>query len=150
MARMYSRRKGKSKSTKPIKRIPSWMRYKGKEIEKLIIKLAKAGKNTSEIGMELRDTYGVHSVRAIAGKKVGGILKENELLKEIPEDIMALIRKFIAVKKHLEKNRQDKTAKRGLQLTDSKIRKLAKYCKRIGKIPKDWKFEAEKVKLYIE
>ncbi len=150
MARMHSRDKGKSGSTKPIKKIPSWMRYKEKEIEKLIIKLAKSGNNPSEIGTILRDTYGIHSVKAVAKKKISAILKENNLLKEIPEDLMALIKKFIAVKKHLEKNKQDKTAKRGLQLTDSKIRRLVKYYKKSGRLPKDWKFEAEKVKMYVE
>jgi len=126
------------------------MRYKEKEIEKLIIKLAKSGNNPSEIGTILRDTYGIHSVKAVAKKKISAILKENNLLKEIPEDLMALIKKFIAVKKHLEKNKQDKTAKRGLQLTDSKIRRLVKYYKKSGRLPKDWKFEAEKVKMYVE
>ena len=126
------------------------MCYKEKEIEKLIIKLAKSGNNPSEIGTILRDTYGIHSVKAVAKKKISAILKENNLLKEIPEDLMALIKKFIAVKKHLEKNKQDKTAKRGLQLTDSKIRRLVKYYKKSGRLPKDWKFEAEKVKMYVE
>lgn len=150
MARMHSRAKGKSGSTKPIKRIPSWMRYKGKEVEKLIIRLAKSGSTASEIGIMLRDTYGIHDVKAVAGKKITKILTENDLLKELPEDLMALIKRFIDVKKHLEKNKQDKTAKRGWQLTDSKIRRLVKYYKRSGRLPADWKFEAEKVKLYVE
>ncbi len=147
---MYSRDRGISGSTTPIKKIPSWMRYKGKEIEKLIIKLAKGGNTPSEIGMVLRDTYGIHSVKAVSKKSISETLDENKLLKEIPEDLMALIKKFIEVKKHLEKNRQDKTAKRGLQLTDSKIRRLVKYYKKTKKLPADWKFEAEKVKMYVE
>jgi small subunit ribosomal protein S15 len=150
MARMHSRDKGKSGSTKPIKRIPSWMRYKGKEVEKLIIRMAKSGDTASEMGMTLRDTYGIHDVKAVTGKRIAKILKENDLLKELPEDLMALIENFVFVKKHLEKNKQDKTAKRGLQLTDSKIRRLAKYYKKSGRLPSDWKFEAGKVKMYIE
>lgn len=150
MARGYSGAKGISGSTKPIKKIPSWMRYRGKEIEKLIIKLAKAGSTQSEIGMVLRDTYGIHNVKVVAEKTVSQILKENELRKEIPEDLMALIKKLIAVKKHLEKNKHDEAAKRGLLLTDSKIRRLVKYYKKSGRLPKDWKFEVEKVKMYVE
>lgn len=150
MARKYSGAKGKSGSKKPSKRIPSWMRYKEKEIEKLIIKLAKAGESPSKIGMDLRDTYGIHSVKAGTKKRISRILKENELQKEIPEDLMALIKRLIAVKKHLEKHKQDKTAKRGLLITDSKIRRLIKYYKRMGRLPPDWKFEAEKVKMYAE
>ncbi|MBR9682935.1 30S ribosomal protein S15 [Candidatus Woesearchaeota archaeon] len=150
MARMHSRDKGKSGSTKPIKRIPSWTRYKGNEIEKLVIRLAKSGVEPSEIGMTLRDTYGVHDVKAISGKRVTKILAENDLLKELPEDLMALIKKFIASKKHLEKNKQDKTAGRGLLLTYSKISRLVKYYKNSGKLPADWKFETEKVMMYLE
>jgi small subunit ribosomal protein S15 len=150
MARMHSRDKGKSGSTKPIKRIPSWMRYKGKEVEKLIILLAKAGNTSGEIGMVLRDTYGIHDVKAVTNKKITKTIEENDLLKEIPEDLMALIKKMVAVKKHMEKNRQDKTAKRGLQLTDSKIRRLIKYYKSSGKLPDDWKLETEKINMYVD
>ncbi len=150
MARMHSRDKGKAGSTKPIKKVPSWMRYKGKEIEKLIIKSAKAGHGASSIGMVLRDTYGIHSVKAIAGKKVTKILEENDIKKELPEDLLALIVRLIAIKKHLEKNKQDQTAKRGLLLTDSKIRRLVKYYKKTKKLPVDWKFNAEKARMYIE
>jgi len=147
---MYSRSKGISGSTRPIKRIPSWMRYKGKEVEKLIVRLAKAGNTASEVGMLLRDTYGIHDVKAITNKKITQISRENNIQKELPEDLMALIKRFINVKKHLEKNKQDKTAKRGLQLTDSKIRRLIKHHKRTGRLASDWKFETEKVKMYIE
>lgn len=150
MARMHSRAKGKSGSTKPIRKKPSWMRYKGKEIEKLVIKLGKGGETTSGIGRILRDTYGIHNVKMAADKKISRILEENGLLKKLPEDLMALIRKFTGLKKHLEKNRQDKTAKRGLQLTDSKIKRLVKHYHRSGKLPQDWRFDAENVKMYVE
>ena len=50
MAKMHSRARGKSGSTKPVKKIPSWAPYKGPDVEKLIVKYSKAGKNTSEIG----------------------------------------------------------------------------------------------------
>ena len=58
-----------------------------------------------------------------------------------------LIKRHIDLSKHLESNRQDKVAKRGLQLTESKINKLMKYYKKIGKLSKDWKFDREKAKL---
>ena len=77
-------------------------------------------------------------------------MAENKLLKEIPEDLMAMIKKLIALNKHQEKNKQDKTAKRGLQLTNSSIRRLIKYYKKTGKLDQNWKFEVEKVKMYAE
>jgi len=150
MARMYSKARGKSGSTKPKeKKIPSWMRYKSAEITKLIIKIAKAGKSASEIGVELRDSYGIPDVRVAVGKKLTEILDENKLLKEIPDDLMALMRKNIQIRKHLELNKKDETGKRGLILTGSKIRRLVNYYQSIERLPKGWKFDPERIKLYV-
>jgi small subunit ribosomal protein S15 len=150
MARMYSRAHGKSGSTKPTeKKAPSWMRYKPAEIEKLIIKLSKAGKTASQIGLYLRDSYGIPDVRTITNKKITKTLEENKLLREIPEDLMALMRRNIEVRKHLEKNHKDMTAKRGLEITASKIQRLVKYYRRTLKLPADWKFDPERIKLYV-
>jgi small subunit ribosomal protein S15 len=146
---MYSGRKGKSGSTRPSKRIlPSWVRYKQKEIELLVTKLAKEGKSSSEIGVILRDSYGVPSVRDIAEKRICAILSEKGLSPKIPEDMLHLIKRVIEIKKHIEKNKQDQTAKRGLRLTESKIVRLAKYYKRAHKIPADWKYDEESIRLY--
>lgn len=150
MARMHSRKKGKSGSKKPAKRIPSWAPYKEKEVEKLIVKFAKAGKTASEIGLVLRDSYGISSVKALTKKKVGQVLTEHDLVKELPEDLLSLIKKMVSVKAHLEKNKMDRTAKRGLQLTNSKILRLVKYYKRTGKLAPDWSFDQERLKMYLE
>jgi small subunit ribosomal protein S15 len=150
MARMHSRKKGKSGSTTPAKKVPSWAPFKGKEVEKLVQKYGKAGKSASEIGMILRDSYGINSVKALTDKKINGILKEQGITKELPEDLLALIRKLIDVKTHLEKNRQDQTGKRGLILTSSKIRRLIKYYKRSKVIEKDWNLDMNRLKIYLE
>lgn len=151
MARMYSRKKGKSKSTKPLKKTkPTWIRYGQKEVELLIVKLAKAEKTTSEIGIILRDSYGIPDVRTIIGKKITEVLKENNLLPELPDDFVALIKKEITIMKHMDTNKKDMTGKRGLQLTGSKINRLTKYYKKIGRIPSDWKYDRKKAKLFIE
>ncbi len=150
MARMYSRAHGKSGSKKPKeKKVASWMRYKPKEIEKLIVKLAKAGKSSSEIGVYLRDSYGIPDVRVATEKRITEILAENKLQKEIPDDLMALMRRSITIRRHMERNKKDMTAKRGLEITDSKIRKLIKYYQRIGRLPEKWKFDPEQIKLYV-
>jgi small subunit ribosomal protein S15 len=151
MARMYSRKHGKSGSKRPLKKtMPSWIRYNDKEAEMLIVKLGKEGKSPSQIGTILRDTYGVPYVKGLIGKRVNQILTEHKLAAEIPEDLMALIRKSVKLRKHLEKNRKDETVHRGLTLTESKIKRLVKYYKRIGRLPETWKFDPEKVKLYVE
>jgi len=151
MARMYSRKKGKSGSKRPSsKTLPTWVRYKSKEVELLIVKLAKEEKTASQIGLFLRDTYGIPDVKRLVGKKISTILKEHSLLPKIPEDLMALIKKAIALKKHLDENKQDRVAKRGLQLTESSIRRLIKYYKRIKKLPVDWKYDSKTVSLLVE
>ncbi len=151
MARMYSRKKGKSGSKKPIeKKVQAWVRYKPKEVEMLIVKLAKDGKPASQIGLMLRDTYGIPSVQALLGKSITALLKEKEMQPEIPEDLMALIKKSITLEKHQVANKQDMTAKRGMQLATSKIMRLVKYYKRIERLPQDWKFDKGKVRLMIE
>ena len=151
MARMHSSAKGRSRSTKPSKKvIPSWLKYKPKEVELLVIKYAKEGKLPSQIGIYLRDEYGIPDVKAIVKKSIGQILKEKNLVKEVPEDLMALIRKAVLVRKHMAENKQDMTAKRGLILTESKIKRLTKYYRRIGRLPLNWKYDPEKIKLVVE
>ena len=151
MARMHSRKKGKSSSTKPLnKKPPSWVRYKHDEVEIIISKLAKEGKTPSQIGMHLRDVYGIPDVRLITKKTITDILNDKGLQSNIPEDLMALIRKSVMIRKHMEENRQDKTAKRGLQLTESKIGRLSKYYKRTKKLEQTWKYDPDRVGLYIE
>lgn len=151
MARMHSRKKGRAGSKKPFsKTAPSWVRYKPKEIEMLVVKLAKEGKTSSQIGIMLRDSYGIPSVKDITGKKINKILEEKKLSSDIPEDLMGVIKKNIQVRKHLEENPTDRVAKRGLQLAESKIKRLVKYYKREGKMASDWKYDPEKVRLLIE
>lgn len=151
MARMYSRRKGKSGSKRPAeKKVQVWVRYKPKEVEMLITKLAKEGKTTAEIGLILRDTYGIPSTKALIGNSISSLLQEKSMLKEIPEDVTSLIKKSIALEKHYELHPQDMTAKRGVLLTTSKIMRLVKYYKQHNRLPKDWKFDKSKMRLLVE
>ncbi|MFP4401508.1 MAG: 30S ribosomal protein S15 [Candidatus Woesearchaeota archaeon] len=151
MARMHSGKKGQSGSKRPLESpMPSWVRYKSKELEMIIVKLAKEGHSPTEIGLILRDQYGVPSVKPILNKSIGAVLKEKKLLPEIPEDLKSIIRKSIDLRKHLEENNHDQTARRGLLLTDSKIKRLVKYYKKTGILPQDWKYDAESLKLAVQ
>ncbi len=151
MAKMHSRGRGNSGSKKLLQATkPTWIRYKPKEIELLVGKLAKEGKTSSEIGLILRDSYGVPSIKLIVGKRLQEVLGEKKLSPKLPEDIMALMKRSVLIRKHLENFRQDMTAVRGLQLTVSKIKRLAKYYKRINKLAPDWKYDPSAVKLYTE
>ena len=151
MARMYSRRRGKSGSKRLLKKTkPIWLRYKPKEIELLIVKLAKERKTPSQIGLFLRDVYGIPDAKTITKKGITKILKDYKLLQQIPEDLTFLIKKRIKLEKHLGENKQDKSALRGLQLTESKIKRLVKYYKKTKKIPVEWKYDPKSIRIYIE
>lgn len=148
---MYSRKKGKSGSTKPSEhKVPQWLKYSGKEVELLVVKLAKENKTTSRIGLYLRDEYGIPDVKLLTGKSISKILEEKKLTKQIPEDLMALLKRVLKIKAHLEENRKDQPAKRGLTLTESKILRLVKYYKKTGKLDSSWNYNPNEIKLYVE
>lgn len=148
---MHSRARGKSGVNKPLqKTTPTWVPLKKKELELLIVKLAKEGHTSSKIGLMLRDSYGIPDVRSVIGRRMQELLKEKSLTPKTPEDVSALMRKSVLLRKHLEINKQDEAAKRGLLLIDSKIKRLAKYYKRIRKLPVTWKYDPEKVSLVTD
>ena len=150
MARMYSRKRGQSGSTKPSsKKLPSWVSYSAKEVELLIVKLAKEGKTPSQIGVYLRDEYGIPSVKLLCEKSINDILEAKGFQKELPEDIVALLQKVNNIKDHLEGNHKDQPANRGLTLTESKILRLVRYYKRSGRIAKTWNYNPKQIKMYL-
>ena len=51
---------------------------------------------------------------------------------------------------HLLENKKDMPAKRGLQLTESKILRLVKYYKKTGRIDSNWNYNPNQIKMYIE
>ena len=151
MSRMYSRKRGQAGSKRPLDQtLPSWSSHKPKEVEMIISKLAKEGKSAAQIGMILRDSYGVPSTKVLLSKTVTQVLIEKELRPEIPEDLFALIKKSVSLQKHRETNKQDMTSLRGLQLTESKIKRLVKYYKSTQRLPLDWKFDADSLRLYVQ
>ena len=151
MARMYSRNKGKSGSKKPLEKSKqSWLRYKPKEVELLVGKLAKEGNTASKIGLILRDSYGVPDIKILTGKSITAIMIEKGIAPKIPEDLMALIKRSIKIRKHREENNHDMTSLRGLQLTESKIKRLVKYYKATKKLPVDWKYDVKSIKLFVD
>ncbi len=150
MARMHSRKKGKSGSTKPLeKKSAPWVRYKTKEIEDLVVKLGKQDMKPSQIGLVLRDSYGIPDVKTLTKKRITEILEKNKITYNVPEDLTFLIKRQIEILKHLEGNHKDQTAKRGLRLTESKINRLIRYYKKSGKLSKDWKYDKNKAKLLV-
>lgn len=148
---MYSRKKGNHGSKKPpVKVVPKWVKHKPAEIEGLVVKLAGERKNSAVIGTILRDQYGVPDSRLITKKSVTEIMRENKAYPDMPEDLMSLFKKAVFLHDHLGKNKKDKKALVGLEHLESKIRRLVKYYSREGKVPKDFRYDHDKVKLIIQ
>ncbi|KAH0452916.1 hypothetical protein IEQ34_017240 [Dendrobium chrysotoxum] len=113
IVRMHSRGKGISSSALPYKRtLPSWLKTSSQD------------------------------VNSVTGSKILRIPKAHGLAPEIPEDLYHLIKKVVAIKKHLERNRKDKDSKFRLILVESRIHRLARYYKRTKKLPPVWKYES--------
>jgi small subunit ribosomal protein S15 len=149
MAKMHSRKKGKSGSKKPS--TPAkWVEYKDKEVERLVVKLRKDGMQATEIGRVLRDQYGLPSVKDVTGKTIMKILEENSLLSQIPEDLLNMLKNAVSLGDHMKKNKKDYTSKHGLELLESKIRRLVKYYVRSKRLPKGFVYEPDRAKLLVE
>jgi small subunit ribosomal protein S13e len=99
------------------------------QVNDQICKFAKKGQTPSQIGVLLRDSMGIPQVSSVTGSKILRILKASGLAPEIPEDLYHLIKKAVAMRKHLERNRKDKDGKFRLILVESRIHRLARYYK---------------------
>ncbi len=141
MARMHSDDRGQSGSTKPVeKNVPEWVDYSEEEVIDLVTDLAQEGYDPSQIGIILRDKHGIPSVKEITGHKLTGILEENEMAPEMPEDLNNLVEKAEKIQDHLEENPNDRQSIRRLELTEAKIRKVAQYHRDKGNIEENWKY----------
>lgn len=126
------------------------VKYSKQEVEKIVVELAKKGYMPSMIGLILRDSYGIPNVKEITGKNITQILEENGIRLEIPEDLLNLMKRAVKLRDHLSIHKKDKHSMRGLMLIESKIKRLEKYYKRVGKLPKDWKYKIETAKILVQ
>lgn len=129
---------------------PSWLVMEPKEIEDLVAKFGAEGKTMSMVGLILRDQYAIPSVKIATGKTISQIFKEKKLSTTLPEDLQNLMKRAVSLSEHVKKNPKDLHNKRGLNLIESKIRRLVKYYGREGMIPAGWKYSLDTAKLEIE
>ncbi len=129
---------------------PDWVNYSNEEIEEMILKFTREGKSTSEIGIILRDTYGIPSVKDVTGERINQILKRNGQAKEYPEDLMNLIKRAVNIRDHLEENPKDLHSKRGLTIIESRIRKLGSYYVNDGVLPEGWRYDPQEAALLVK
>ncbi|OEH75025.1 ribosomal protein rps13 [Cyclospora cayetanensis] len=100
------------------------------------------GREKGWIGVTLRDQFGIPQVKSVTGSKILRILKNQGVAPEIPEDLYFLIKKAVAIRKHLEKNRKDRDSKFRLILVESKIHRLGRYYRRTKQLPATWKYQS--------
>ncbi len=150
MAKMHTRRKGRARSVRPIRKTPpAWLTIKKDEVEKLVLNLNAQNVPEAQIGLILRDKYGIPDIAQVTGRKVQKILKDNNAAPKVPEDLTNMIKKAIGLHKHLDVNAHDLHNKRALQLTESKIRRLLKYYHASGVLPMDWVYTPQTAEILI-
>ncbi|MFL6315644.1 MAG: 30S ribosomal protein S15 [Nitrososphaeraceae archaeon] len=143
MARIHAHTRGKSHSVRPAsKNTPSWPVYNQGEISSLIVQLSKEGLTPSEIGIQLRDEHAIPLTNPILGKSITDVLDENNIKRDMPEDLNQLVQKAVGLQKHLRLHNSDHRNIRSLELIEAKIHRLSRYYKRIGKLHKSWKYGA--------
>ena len=144
MSRMHKEAHGSSGSSKPVEKgNPDWVEFGEDEIIEIIVELREEGLQPAEIGLRLRDEYGVPSVKQATGKKLTEILEEEDAAPEIPEDLKNLVEKAESIQSHVDENPTDEQAKRQLGLAKAKVRKVADFHRENGNIPSDWEYEAD-------
>tara|TARA_B100002051_G_scaffold4211_1_gene3648 strand:- start:490 stop:894 length:405 start_codon:yes stop_codon:yes gene_type:complete len=129
---------------------PEWSNTDEKEVTELILSLASDGHSTATIGTILRDQHAVPDVRLVLGKRIGQVLAENEITSKYPEDMMSLMRRALRLIDHLESNRKDRHNARQLELTESKIRRLATYYQSEGQLDSEWAYKRDQLRLMVE
>lgn len=150
MARMHTRKRGKSKSRKVKKSTAHlWLQYSPEQIREFVLKLAKEGRAEAEIGLTLRDQFGIPSVKNATGKRISEILKEGNLLSQYPSDLLDLIKKAVRLRRHLQHSKKDLHNKLRLTRTESKIKRLVRYY-RGYRLPANWKYDPQQAALIVK
>merc|ERR1711862_1068777 len=119
-----------------------WNKTTASEVNTQVCQLARKGYTPSQIGVILRDSYGIPQVKRITGSTLLRLLKANGLAPKLPEDLYHLVKKAVSVRKHLERNRKDNDSKFRCILVESRIRRLARYYKTKGVLPPTWRYDS--------
>ncbi|MFH1785747.1 MAG: 30S ribosomal protein S15 [Candidatus Micrarchaeota archaeon] len=151
MARLHSKKKGKSGTKRPKgNTAPSWTTLKPAEIKEHILKMAREGVPPAKIGIILRDHYSVANLRAQLGMTLKAFLKKEDALGEYPEDLLNLIKKAVRMANHIKSTKNDTSNNVKLVHVESKIQRLAKYYLSKGMLPSGWKYNRETAALLVK
>ena len=130
--------------------VPHWLNYTPEEVEKMIVNKYEKGMTKSQIGLELRDQYGIPSVKTLTKNNVGEILKGRGVKEDLPEDLLALYKKSVKLHMHLDKERKDKHSKRSLVVLENRIKRLINYYKSRDVLPKAYEYSLENARLVVK
>jgi small subunit ribosomal protein S15 len=89
-------------------------------------------------------------VRAITGQRLAPLLAANGVKPDLPEDLQALLKRVVHLQRHLETHKKDLSNRRGLNLMEARIRRLALYYKRHKVLPEDWRYTSASAVLQVE
>lgn len=104
---------------------PLWLKHTPQQVKEIIIKLAAQNVPEEKIGLVLRDTYGIPKVKLL-GLKIGRTINQ-ETGKKVNSTLFNMEKKVAHLKKHFEKNKQDKHSRQSLIKKASKLSKLKKH-----------------------
>lgn len=130
--------------------VPHWLTYTPEEVEKLVVNKSQKGLTKSQIGLILRDQYGVPSVKDLTKQNVGKLLKNHGVEEELPEDLIAMYKKAVKLHMHLDKEKKDKKSKRSLVVLENRIKRLINYYKDTKVLPSGYKYSLENARLVVK
>ena len=83
-------------------------------------------------------------------RRISAVLSEADLAGSYPEDMMNLMRRAAGLIDHMGSNHKDLHNRRALELTEAKIRRLAKYYIGEGRLDADWRYKRDQLRLMVE
>ncbi|MBS3099566.1 30S ribosomal protein S15 [Candidatus Pacearchaeota archaeon] len=89
----------------------SWIKMKKEDVEKLVVSLAKEGRSSAQIGLELRDKHGIPKIK-LFGKRISEILSEKGI--EYKTEKHFVEKRVSNLRRHIDKNKKDYPASRAL------------------------------------
>jgi small subunit ribosomal protein S15 len=107
MARMHSKKHGKSKSKKPVAEGLEKQAVDSAKIEALIQEMAKKGMEPAMIGQKLKEEHGVLYIKHSMGKSLTEIMQSKGITPQIPYDLTDLMKKAVSINYHLGSNKHD-------------------------------------------
>jgi small subunit ribosomal protein S15 len=151
MSRIHSGRKGKAGSHRPFPLSkPDWVTATSQEVAEQAVALAKGGMSAAQVGLALRDQHGIPLTRVVTGQRLTAVLAAHGVTPEIPDDLQALLKRVVHLQRHLTTHPKDLANRRGLQLMESRIRRLARYYRQRRRLPEEWRYSAAGAALQVE